>query len=364
MSQPAVTSVTAEVFRVPTDRPESDGTAEWRHTDFVVVHASAGGHVGLGWTYASEASAKLVSSILGSKVTGISAFATGEAWSRMSAALRNVGRPGAGAMATSAVDMALWDLKARIMNQPLVELLGRCRSAVALYGSGGFTSYSEQELMDQLSGWSEGGLASVKMKVGRDAAADRRRVVAARGAVGAGVRLMADANGAYTRKEALHQAEAFADQAGVAWFEEPVSSDDLEGLRLMRDRAPAGLEIAAGEYGDSPWYFRSMLEAGAVDCLQADATRCGGFTGFIKAAALAESWHLPLSAHCAPQLHAHVGCAAATLRDVEWFHDHVRADGLLFDGVLAPRDGALHPDASRIGHGLTLKVADAERFRL
>jgi L-alanine-DL-glutamate epimerase-like enolase superfamily enzyme len=174
---------------------------------------------------------------------------------------------------------------------------------------------------------------------------------------------MVDANGAYGRKEALHHAGRFAEQAQVSWFEEPVSSDDLAGLRLLRDRAPAGLEIAAGEYGHAPAYFRTMLEAGAVDCLQADATRCGGFTGFLKAAALAEAWHVPLSAHCAPQLHAHVGCAAPGLRHVEYFHDHVRVDKLLFSGVLEPHEGRLEPDAARPGHGLALKLADAARYR-
>jgi L-alanine-DL-glutamate epimerase-like enolase superfamily enzyme len=159
-------------------------------------------------------------------------------------------------------------------------------------------------------------------------------------------------------------AERFASQSNVVWFEEPRPSDDLLGLRLLRDRAPAGMDIAAGEYGDTPDYFLRMLKAGAVDCLQADATRCGGYTGFLKAAALCEAFQMPLSAHCAPQLHAHVGCAVHSLRHVEYFHDHNRIDRMLFDGILEPHLGMLKPDRNQTGHGMTLKTVDAEKFRI
>jgi L-alanine-DL-glutamate epimerase-like enolase superfamily enzyme len=170
-----------------------------------------------------------------------------------------------------------------------------------------------------------------------------------------------DANGAYSRKQALQQAEAFA-ALGVAWFEEPVTSDDLEGLRLIRDRAPAGMDIAAGEYGYDLWYFRRMLDAEAVDVLQIDATRAGGITGFIRAAALAEAQSLPISAHCAPMLHIAPMCHVALTRPMEYFHDHVRIEHLLFDGVVEPADGALKPDLSRPGIGIELKRSEAQKF--
>jgi len=264
-------------------------------------------------------------------------------------------------MAISAVDTALWDLKARLLNLPLVRLFGQVHDGVNIYGSGGFTSYTNQQLAEQLAGWAEQGILRVKMKIGRDPAADVERVWIARDAIGSQTELFVDANGAYSRKLALRQAEAFA-QSSVRWFEEPLSSDDLEGLRLIRDRAPAAMDIAAGEYGYDSWYFRRMLDAGAVDVLQADATRCAGFTGFLQAAVLCEAHHLPLSAHCAPTLHVHVGCAAIPLRHVEYFHDHVRIENMLFDGVPQPRHGKLYPDLSRLGTGLELKRADAQRF--
>jgi L-alanine-DL-glutamate epimerase-like enolase superfamily enzyme len=172
-----------------------------------------------------------------------------------------------------------------------------------------------------------------------------------------------DANGAYSRKQALKFAERFA-ELGVSWFEEPVSADDLEGLRLLRDRAPAGMDIAAGEYGFDLWYFRRMLEAGAVDVLQADATRCAGITGFLQAATLCQARGLELSAHCAPALHVHPCCAIQPLRHLEYFHDHVRIEHQVFDGALTPVDGALYPDLSRPGLGLEFKRADAARFQV
>jgi len=288
----------------------------------VLVHGHGGNKVGLGYTYADRATAILIRDTLSKTVEGQNAMAPAASWNAMVARTRNLGRPGIVSMAISAVDIALWDLKARLLDVPLLALLGTVRKSVPVYGSGGFTSYSEKQLQNQLAGWVEQGIARVKMKIGRDANADVGRARSARAAIGADTELFVDANGAYSRKQGLEQAEKFA-QFDVSWFEEPVSSDDLSGLRLLRDRAPAGMEIAAGEYGYESGYFRRMLAAGAVDVLQADATRCGGITGFLQAAALCEAHHVPLSAHTAPAIHSHLGCAATPLRHLEYFHDHV-----------------------------------------
>ncbi|HEX5272877.1 MAG TPA: enolase C-terminal domain-like protein, partial [Gemmataceae bacterium] len=314
-----------------------------------------------GYTYADTATARLIHDKLAGLVTGRDAFAVPAAWVAMVTAVRNLGRPGVAAMAISAVDNALWDLKGRLLDLPLVTLLGAAHESAPVYGSGGFTSYPVARLRDQLAGWVSQGIPRVKMKIGTHPAADLDRVRAARDAVGPAAALFVDANGAYTRKQALEFAERFA-ELGVSWFEEPVSSDDLAGLRLIRDRAPAGMDVAAGEYGYDPYYFERMLDAGAVDVLQADATRCLGITGFLRAAALADAHHLELSAHCAPSLHVHPGCAVTNFRNLEYFHDHVRIEHMLFDGALTPRDGALPPDLSRPGLGLEFKRQDAERY--
>ncbi|HEY1268544.1 MAG TPA: enolase C-terminal domain-like protein [Candidatus Binatia bacterium] len=358
---PNIDRIDVAACTIPTDFPESDGTLEWSKTTIVVVEARGGGECGIGYTFADTATARLIADKLAPLVTGREAMDVQASWLAMVRAIRNLGRPGIVSMAIAAVDVALWDLKARLLDLPLVELFGRIRDAIPVYGSGGFTSYSIPQLQGQLGGWAREGIGMVKMKIGRDAAQDAERVAAARASVGPGVELFVDANGAYTRKQALAQAESFT-ASRVTWFEEPVSSDDLEGLRLLRDRAPAGMNIAAGEYGYDLPYFRRMLDAGAVDVLQADATRCAGFTGFIATSALCDARSMPLSAHTAPSLHAHVCCALAPVRHVEYFHDHARIERILFDGALAPEGGALRPDRSRPGMGIAFKRADAARY--
>jgi L-alanine-DL-glutamate epimerase-like enolase superfamily enzyme len=277
-------------------------------------------------------------------------------------AVRNQGRPGIAACAISALDIALWDLRAKLLDVSLADAVGRAHHARPVYGSGGFTSQSDGELADELRGWVEQGIRAVKIKVGRDADRDPRRVAVARETIGDDVALFVDANGAYTRRQALAFAEVFAD-AGVAWFEEPVSSDDLEGLRFVRDRAPVGMEVTAGEYGYDLVYFERMLASGAVDCLQADVTRAGGVTGFLRVGALADAHNLDMSSHTAPQVSAHAGVCVWHLRHLEYFADHVRIESMLFDGALEPAGGALRPDRDRPGLGVELKRADAERYR-
>ena len=356
-----VERVEVAAYRIPTDFPESDGTLEWTSTTLVTVHVTAGDRHGFGYSYADTATARLIDDVLADVVRGCDAMAVSAAWAAMLHATRNLGRVGIVAMAIAAVDAALWDLKARILNLPLVTLLGAVRDRVPVYGSGGFTSYPIAQLQAQLGGWIADGIPRVKMKIGRDPAADPDRVRAARQAIGQQAELFVDANAAYTRKQALGLAQTFA-ELGVSWFEEPVSSDDLAGLRLLRDRVPAGMNIAAGEYGYDLVYFRRMLDAGAVDVLQADATRCAGITGFLQVGALCAARLMPLSAHCGPSIHASVCCAVAPVCHVEYFHDHARIEHMLFDGVLSPVEGCLQPDLARPGLGVDFKHADAARY--
>jgi L-alanine-DL-glutamate epimerase-like enolase superfamily enzyme len=357
-----IAALAVDAFTIPTDAPESDGTIAWDATTLVLARVEAGGHRGLGYTYADSATAVLIRDKLAPLLLGRDAWSVNARWIDMVRAIRNLGRPGICSMAISAVDTALWDLKARALGVALADLLGAARDSIPAYGSGGFTSYTKERLREQLGGWAREGFGAVKMKVGRDPAADAARVHGAREAIG-DARLFVDANGAYSREDALEQAERFA-QDDVRWFEEPVSSDDLEGLRALRDRRPPGMAIAAGEYGYDLPYFRRMLSAGAVDAIQADATRCGGVTGFMEAAAVADAFGTPLSSHCAPALHVALCCAAKRAVHLEWFHDHARIESMLFDGAPKPRNGLLAPDRSRPGLGLELRERDAERFRI
>ena len=352
----------ARAFSVPTDRPEADGTFSWGSTTLVVVEAWAGNKKGLGYTYSSASIARLIEAELYPSIKGQDSMAPQSSWSSMQRAVRNLGREGLAATAISAVDAALYDLKARLLEMPLVGMLGSYRLRVPIYGSGGFTTYSDDELQEQLGAWvAEQGCAYVKMKVGSQPKRDPQRVRLAKQAIGERASLFVDANGAYTPKQALELANAFV-QESVSWFEEPVSSDDLDGLQAVRARVPAGMDVVAGEYAYTVDYVRRMLAARAVDVQQADMTRCGGITGFLQIAALCDAFHVDLSAHCAPSLHLHAACAAPRLRHLEWFHDHVRIEHMLFEGAPVPKNGVIRPDLSRPGNGLAFKETDAAPY--
>ena len=357
-----IDSVRAQAFEIPTDQLEADGTIAWDSTTLVLVEMHGGGEIGVGYTYSGASIVELINGKLASAIQGQDAFSPPAAWLAMQRAVRNLGREGLAATAISAVDAAIHDLKARLLGLPLFKMLGSYRDSVPIYGSGGFTTYSDRDLQAQLGGWVEReGCSLVKMKVGSHPDEDSGRVKAAKQAIGDRATLFVDANGAYRVRQALELAQSFAEQ-GVGWFEEPVSSDDLVGLRATRQRAPAGMEIAAGEYAYTVDYVREMLEAQSVDVQQADMTRCGGVTAFLQIAALCEAFHTDLSAHCAPALHLHVACASPRLRHLEWFHDHVRIEHMLFDGAPAPANGEIRPDPSRPGNGLCFKHQDAARY--
>ncbi|MFG2833325.1 enolase C-terminal domain-like protein, partial [Streptomyces sp. NPDC048434] len=219
----------------------------------------------------------------------------------------------------------------------------------------------------QLRIWvAEQGIPRVKIKIGDSWGAaqqrDRRRIALARQSIGDATELYADANGAFTRKQAIRLGP-YLDAHGVTWFEEPVSSDDRAGLAEVRAGVTA--EVTAGEYGYTLPYFWHLLQAGAVDCLQADATRCGGLTVWLRAAALAEAAGLQISGHCAPHVHAHAAASVPNLRHLEWFHDHVRIENLFFSGVLDPAGGTVRPGDDRSpGHGLTLLADRADPYRI
>ncbi|HET7789040.1 MAG TPA: enolase C-terminal domain-like protein [Myxococcales bacterium] len=354
---PGIGEISVSAYDIPTEKqPESDGTAIWSKTTLVLVEIEAGAWRGLGYTYADADTAQAVR-MLAPHLQGLSAFDTRRIYEEACRAVRNHGRGGASAMAISALDVAAWDLKAKMLDLPLAKLLGMVRPEVPAYGSGGFTSYSEGELAEQLGGWADRGFTAVKMKVGREPARDLERVRAARKAVGRRCELFVDANGAYARKQAVRMAQELAGE-GVSWFEEPVVKTDLEGLRLVRDQAP--MEVSGGEYAYEPIDFLQLLPV--LDVMQADATRCGGITGFLDAHALVRAREMPLSSHCAPALHVALGCALPAVRHLEWFFDHQRIERLLFEGAPEPEHGLLRPDLSRPGLGLAFRRKDAERY--
>jgi L-alanine-DL-glutamate epimerase-like enolase superfamily enzyme len=360
----AVDQVSAGAYRIPTDAPEGDGTFAWDSTTLVLAQVHADGVVGTGWTYGSATCAGLIDEVLAPVVCGQDPMDVPGSWQRMVRALRNIGRPGVGGMALSAVDCALWDLKARLLELPLSRLLGRVHDRVPVYGSGGFTTYDAEQLTAQLNGWvGDLGFDRVKIKIGESRGTcverDLQRISQAREVIGPEVELFVDANGAYTVGQAVRVAERMR-AADVRWFEEPVSSDDLAGLAVVRGRASA--DVAAGEYGFDLVYFGRMCAAGAVDCLQVDVSRCGGISELLRVAAVAAVHGLQVSGHCAPNLHVAVLAAVPNLRHLEWFHDHVRIESMLFDGVCDPAGGAVAPRLDSVGNGLRWRADEAERW--
>lgn len=362
----AVDSVIAAAYRIPADSVEADGTLSWDATTLVTVDVSAAGHTGFGYTYASSACLPVIDDVLAPAITGRSVFDVPGSWQAMVRAIRNIGRPGVASCAISAVDIALWDLKAQTLRIPLVDLFGAARDVVPIYGSGGFVSYDDDAARAQLERWVQGwSIPRVKIKIGEDFGArqdrDLRRVAFAREVIGPDVALFVDANGGYRRKQAIRVGRALADSA-VTWFEEPVSADDLAGLRQVRDACAA--DVAAGEYGYDLAYFEAMVAADAVDCLQIDVTRCGGYTEWLRAAAVAAARSMDASAHCAPAAHLPVAAAVTNLRHIEYFHDHARIENRFFDGTASPDGGSMTPPRDGPGHGWVPKRSDLAKFRV
>lgn len=358
-----IKNLKVNAYKIPTATPESDGTIEWNSTTLILAEINAENKTGIGYTYANEAAAVVIEKTLKKIIVDANALDIPSLNAKMIAAIRNDGQTGITMMAVSAVDNALWDLKAKLFDVPLCNLLGKAKDSMLIYGSGGFTSYNKKQLQQQLSSWINEGIQHVKMKIGTEPEKDAERVKEARDAIGKNAKLFVDANGAYTIKQAIEKSFQFQEY-NISWFEEPVTSDNLEGLQFIRKHVQPEVNIAAGEYGYNLPYFFHMLKANAVDVLQADATRCGGITNFLKAGALAEAQQIPFSSHCAPALHLHASISLKNFYIAEYFFDHVRIENMLFDGVIQPKNGCIYPDESRPGFGFEFKYKDAEKYKI
>lgn len=357
-----IDSVSVQCYELPTaTESESDGTLTWSSTTITVVELFAAGLTGLGYSYCHPAARTVIETKLASILMDADPLMPERSWARMQVELRQLGHAGLAMMALSAVDIALWDLKAKLLGVCLADALPRFHDSVAIYGSGGFTNLARDELRGQVHEWMRIGCRSMKIKVGTEKPADPARVALVREEAGPNVELMVDGNGAYTVPEALWWAERFRD-LGVDYFEEPVSSENLRGLAQVTRRAPAGLSIAGGEYGWDLPYYEQMLEADAVHILQADVTRCGGITNLLRLDGICKARNLPFSAHCAPAVSAHACCAMESIVHIEYFYDHQRIEQMLFEGTLDPCGGRLTPDRARPGLGIELKRDEAARF--
>jgi D-arabinonate dehydratase len=278
--------------------------------------------------------------------------------------VRGAGRKGAAFQAISTIDNALWDLKAKALGVPLYRLLGPAHKSVPVYGSGGWTNYTEDELVREQSRLVESGHLRTKMKVGKDFGKAERedvtRLAAVRHALGDNIEIFVDANNGYYAKQAIRIAEEFA-EFNIGWFEEPVLADDIPGLAAIAQSI--SIPVATGEHEYTKYGFRDLITAGAVDIVQADIGRVGGVTEWMKVAHLAAAFNLPMAPHAYCYLHIHPAMATQNLKVVELLDiERIPMELYLVDPA-KPEGGALKPD-DRPGNGVQLDPHAVEKYRI
>jgi L-alanine-DL-glutamate epimerase-like enolase superfamily enzyme len=308
------------------------------------------GAEGVGYTYTVGRNGGAVADILRREIPelidGCEAADTEAVWHRIWWGLHYGGRGGPAVLALSAVDIALWDLKARRAALPIWRLLGGYDARVPCYAGGIDLDLPVEALLQQTDDNLSRGFRAIKMKVGRpDLASDVARVQAMRQHLGEGFPLMADANMKWTVEEAIRAARALQPH-DLTWLEEPIIPDDVAGhARIL---AAGGVPIAAGENLRSLWEFKQYIAGGAVSYPEPDVTNCGGVTSFMKIARLAEAFNLPVTSHGAHDITVHLLAACPN-------HSYLEAHGFGLDRYiehpLVLEDGmALAP--TRPGHGI------------
>ncbi len=329
---------------------------------FVHVYSDQG-LVGLGLGGGTTAAREVIERMLKPILLGQNALHIERLWDEMFWAIRGVGRKGLAFSALSAVDIALWDLKAKYYETPLYQLLGPYVETVPVYGSGGWTHFSLDELVAEQCGYVERGMKAVKMKVGKDFGQSERedeaRLAAVREAVGSEVQIFIDANNGYYAKQAIRMARVFGEY-DVGWFEEPVLADDIEGLAAVARAIE--IPVASGEHEYTKYGFRELIARGGADIVQPDVGRVGGITEWMKVAHLAHAFNLPVAPHAYQLVHLHLACATPNLKVVEYLGTVEAADRVFYSSFDEPRAGVWSPDPGKHGLGLELDPAAVERY--
>jgi len=357
-SQDKILSLTLSLAFLPLARPISDAKVltgrQKPMTEIAFLFAeitTAQGHQGVGYSYSKRAGGRgqyahakeIADDVIGEDPNDIQRI-----WTKLIWAGASVGRSGLATQAIAAIDIALWDLKAKRAGLPLAKLLGAHRDSVACYNtSGGFLSSSIEEILDNAHASIERGIGGVKIKVGQpDPRIDLSRVEAVRAALSEDVALMVDANQQWDRVAALRigrQLEAF----DLTWIEEPLDAYDAEGHAMLADKLDTA--IATGEMLTSTAEHRRLIERRSVDFIQPDAARVGGITQFLRIMALGEEAGLKLAPHFAMEIHLHLSAAYALdawVEHFEWLEP-------LFNERLRIADGRMHVPA-RPGLGFSL----------
>ena len=283
-------------------KPGSDGRGEL----FVHIQTDEG-ISGLGIGQSSPGVREVIEKTFKELLIGKDPFNIEELWDLMFWKIRGYGRKGVAFCALSAIDIGLWDLKSKALGLPLFKLLGAFRESVPVYGSGGWTNFSESELLSEMTSYVEQGIPRVKMKVGKNFGQSERedieRLAAVRKEVGDDVAIYVDANNGYFPKQAIYMAKEFEDFQ-VGWFEEPTLADDPRGLAKISNATT--IPIATGEHEYTKYGFRELMQAEGVDIVQPDVGRVGGVTEWMKVAHMAHGFNLPVAPHAVLLVHLHL----------------------------------------------------------
>jgi L-alanine-DL-glutamate epimerase-like enolase superfamily enzyme len=352
-----IESVSSRLYRLPPTVHWEDSTHHVSALEYIVTDIETdSGLVGTGISYTTgvggTAIVALVDDYCARMLAGEDPLAVGRHWETLGRQLRRSGT-GLAQLALSAVDTALWDLAGKEAGVPLHRLLGGCRDAVPAYGSGIDLFLDEDALLAHVEELLALGFDWIKIKVGReDPAEDAVRVAAVRRLIGPRRRLCVDANQVWELPDAVRHAGALAAAgADLAWLEEPLHPEDVDGHASLRARVPLPIAIGESVYTDSQ--FLAYLRAGAVDIVQPDLCRVGGFTGFMRIAQLAAAHHLPVAPHYVAEITLPALCAIPNGLVLEW----VRGGTLGELGVLAEpmrlEQGVAHASAAP-GHGVVL----------
>ena len=364
-----ITDVTTTVLFYPHTRPIQDATipppgpnAGGRSQLFVHIYTDEG-FEGLGIGQASPGVRQVIEADLKGLLIGQDPFNIEKLWNDMFWRVRGYGRKGVAFCALSAVDIGLWDLKAKALGLPLYELLGPFTDSVPIYGSGGWTNLTQEELVAEMAGYVEQGIKRVKMKVGKDFGKSERedlqRLAAVRKTLGDDVAIYVDANNGYYSKQAIYMAKEF-EQFQVGWCEEPVLADDITGLAEIKHAT--SIPIATGEHEYTKHGFRELIAGGGVDIVQPDVGRVGGVTEWMKVAHMAHAFNLPVAPHAVQLVHLHVACATPNLKVVEYMNTALEGDRVWYTEFPQQSGGLWSPFPDKPGLGLELDPYAVEKW--
>jgi L-alanine-DL-glutamate epimerase-like enolase superfamily enzyme len=362
-----ITHLDCHLLHVPLARPRaSPAESAGGRLNYVVVLVvemdTDAGLKGLGFAYALQGSGRGLHAIA---VDDLAPLLLGEDpmdHERLDAKvywrMQTVGRRGLVAQAYSALDVALWDLKAKAANLPLYKLLGGARDSTAVYGSDtAWLWMSPKEIVEASQPYLDQGMMGIKVKVGADPAADVPRLQRLRDTWGDDVWLAVDANERYDYRTALAMGRFFEEDVGADWFEEPLSCEDVEGHGRLAKKLE--IPIAAGEMLFAADEFDAYYAVDALAVVQPDVTRLGGITPWLKAAARAEQRHLPVSPHLLPEIGVQLACGLPGVTSVEympWLYPMFSNPPTVVRGRLVPPDGP--------GLGLVLDAGAVAKFRV